>query len=198
MRAAGLAVIVALALTACGDMPLHLRGWHSARSERSHTPQVDDRVLETNVRTALARSPRLDGASITPYVYMGHVFLVGFVVAPDQHDTATDAAREVEGVRSVNGYLPIRSRSDGSLSLEASDQAIEGQVKAALALAGQAVTHVELDVLDGHVVLLGVVASQEVAAAATATAREVNGVKGVTNFLLLPEPGYEHLRPGIG
>ena len=51
---------------------------------------------------------------------------------------------------------------------------------------------------DGHVVLLGVVRSQEAVSAATQAARSVSGVTGVTSFLLLPEAGYESLRPGLG
>ena len=46
-----------------------------------------------------------------------------------------------------------------------------------------------MTVLDGHVVLLGVVASTESAAAVQQTAQGVPGVSGVTNFLLTPEAG---------
>jgi osmotically-inducible protein OsmY len=76
----------------------------------------------------------------------------------------------------------------------ASDAVIEAKVRAALELPYQPVTRIDLQVLDGHVVLMGVVKSQEAMSAATAAARSVSGVTGVTSFLLLPEPGYGMLR----
>ena len=68
---------------------------------------------------------------------------------------------------------------------------ITGEVKAALGLGGDRVTQIDLEVLAGHVVLLGVVADQAAIDTAVNAAQGVNGVTGVTNFLLLPEEGYE-------
>jgi osmotically-inducible protein OsmY len=59
------------------------------------------------------------------------------------------------------------------------------------------VTRVDLEVLAGHVVLLGVVDSQQAVDAAVADARRASGVTGVTSFLLLPEPEYERRRPSL-
>jgi len=59
------------------------------------------------------------------------------------------------------------------------------------------VTHVDIEVLAGHVVLLGVVGSEEARESAVTVATGVSGVKAVTNFLLLPEPGYESRRPHL-
>jgi hypothetical protein len=44
-------------------------------------------------------------------------------------------------------------------------------------------------------VLLGVVSSQDAVQSAGARARTVTGVKGVTNFLIVPEAEYESLAP---
>lgn len=199
MRCARVIAILGLvALAACGDVRPYRRMARAARSERSVFTQVDDRLLENNLRSALADTDELSGADITPHVYMGHVFLVGFVTHSDQQGEATRAVQDVEGVRSVGAYLPVRSGEAKGGSTVASDAVIEGKVKAALALAGQPVTRVDMQVLDGHVVLLGVVKSQEAVSAATSAARSVSGVTGVTSFLLLPEPGYETLRPDLG
>jgi hyperosmotically inducible periplasmic protein len=194
-RAIGILGLVALA--ACGGVLPYRRMARAARSERNLVAQVDDRLLTERVRSALADSV-LTGADVTPHVYMGHVFLVGFVDHSDQQGEATLAVQDVEGVRSVGAYLPVRKDDPKTVSNVASDAAIEGKVKAALALAGQPVTRIDMQVLNGHVVLLGVVRSQEAVSAATAAARGVGGVTGVTSFLLLPEPGYEKLRPDLG
>jgi len=194
-RAMGILGLVALA--ACGGVRPY--GWRErdARSERKPVAQVDDRQLTERVRSALADSD-LTGAEVTPHVYMGHVFLVGFVDHSDQQGEATRAVQDVEGVRSVGAYLPVRPNDPKTVSNVAGDAVIEGKVKAALLLAGRPVTRIDTQVLNGHVVLLGVVKSQEAVSAATAAARGVSGVTGVTSFLLLPEPGYETLRPDLG
>ncbi|HKA30610.1 MAG TPA: BON domain-containing protein [Candidatus Binatia bacterium] len=188
------AILGLVALAACSDVGPSRRMAHGARSERNPTTQVDDRHLANKLRSALADSDQLTDADITPHVYMGHVFLVGFVTHSDQQGEATKAVQDVDGVRSVGAYLPVRSRPAKSGSNVASDTAIEAKVRAALELVGQPVTRIDLQVLDGHVVLMGVVKSQEAVSAATAAARSVSGVTGVTSFLLLPEPGYGMLR----
>jgi hyperosmotically inducible periplasmic protein len=188
------AILGLVALAACSDVGPSRRMARGARNERSPTTQVDDRHLADKLRSALADSDQLNGADITPHVYMGHVFLVGFVTHSDQQGEATRAVQDVEGVRSVGAYLPVKSEPAKGGSNVASDAVIEAKVRAALELPYQPVTRIDLQVLDGHVVLMGVVKSQEAMSAATAAARSVSGVTGVTSFLLLPEPGYGMLR----
>ena len=197
-RARVVAILGLVLLAACSDVMPRRRMARGDRSERNEHIQVDDRLLTDKLKSALADTDQLAGVSITPHVYMGHVFLVGFVAHSDQQGEATRAVQDVDGVRSVGAYLPVRSESAKGASNVASDDVIAGKVRAALGLAGQPVTRVDMQVLDGHVVLLGVVRSQEAVSAATAAARSVSGVTGVTSFLLLPEPGYGTLRPDLG
>ena len=200
-RARVLAILGLVLLAACSDVPPSRRmgrGYRGEHGEHSERILVDDRTLTDKLRSALGDSDQLDGAKITPHVYMGHVFLVGFVIHSDQQGEATKAVQDVEGVRSVGAYLPVRSESAKGTSNVPSDTVLEEKVKAALVLSGQPVTRVDTQVLDGHVVLMGVVRSQEAVSAATAAARSVSGVTGVTSFLLLPEPGYGMLRPDLG
>jgi hyperosmotically inducible protein len=196
-RAGAIVVLGLVALAACSDVQPYRRGPRAARRERKPVTRVDDQLLVERVRSALGKSDQLAGADITPYVYMGHVFLVGPVAHSDQQDEATRAVQDLDGVRSVEAYLPVRSGDAKAVSGGAGDGAIQAKVKGALALAGQPVSRVDLQVLDGHVVLLGVVKSQEAVSTATTAARSVSGVTGVTTFLLLPEPGYETLRSEI-
>jgi hyperosmotically inducible protein len=192
------AILGLVALAACSDVRPSRWMARGAGSEGNPTGQVDDRFLADKLRSALADSDQLTGTNITPHVYMGHVFLVGFVTHSDQQGEATRAVQDVEGVRSVGAYLPVRSAPAKGGSNVESDAVIEAKVKAALVLAGQPVTRIDMQVLDGHVVLMGVVRSQEAVSAATAAARSVSGVTGVTSFLLLPEPGYGMLLPDVG
>src|SRR5262249_13803216 len=98
------------------------------------------------------------------------------------------------GVRSVDAYLPTRRPSRSA----AADLELKGKVKSGLALEpGEVVTRIEIEVLAGHVVLLGVVASPQAVASAGERVRQLSGATGVTNFLLVPEADYESLRPRV-
>ena len=185
--------VMAHAAAGCGGVRPYRAMAKAASSEESIGAQVDDHRLKTAVREALLASGL--GVSITPHVYMGHAYLVGFVDGEAQRQQAIEAARSVEGVRSLDTYLPEKPAS-GSPKID--DIALEANVKSALALdRDQPVTRIDLEVLAGHVVLLGVVSSPEAVQAVAADTARVSGVSGVTNFLLLPEAEYERRRPGL-
>lgn len=159
----------------------------AASSEENVHAQVDDDRLKASLRAALLTSDPGAAVHVTPSVYMGHAYLVGFVDSAAQRQTLMTAAQGVPGVRSLDMYLPDRPAE----SQTASDLAISAEVKGALALDRDRVTQIDVEVLAGQVVLLGVVSSQEAIDSAVAAGQGVNGVSGVTNFLLLPEPAYE-------
>ena len=163
----------------------------AATSEENVFAQVEDRELKMQIREALLADGL--GVGVTPYVYMGHAYLVGSVETAAQRERALADARGVEGVRSVDGYLPVAPRASAT-----KDVAAEAEVKAAIGLErDERMTRVEVKVVDGHAVLLGVVSSPDAIASVQQTAQQVSGVTGVTNFLLLPEPDYERFRPGL-
>jgi hyperosmotically inducible periplasmic protein len=169
----------------------------AATSEENVTSQVADKRLKAQIREALLSNDPTANVSITPYAYMGHAFLVGYVSGAEQRNAVTDLARGVDGVRTLDAYLPDKPSSSGTSS-KASDLEIKGKVKAAITADPSVVTtRVEIESLDGHVVLLGVLSSQDAIDTALASTRQVGGVTGVTNFLLLPESEYERRRPSL-
>ncbi len=171
----------------CGGARPYRAMAKAASSEESVPAQVADDRLKLSLREALLANGPAAEIHVTPYVYMGHAYLVGFVAGAAQRQQLTDAAQGVAGVRSVDTYLPDQPAD----SQTARDIEMEGKVKAALALNRERITQIDVDALAGHVVLLGVVANQSDIDAAVAAARGVDGVTGVTSFLLLPEKGYE-------
>ena len=172
--------------------PYRMMG-RAATSEENVFSQAEDKELKIQLREALlagGESP----LAITPYVFMRHGFVVGFVQGAEQRDEILRAAQGVQGLRSVQSYLPERPPASATVD----DAVTKVKIKEALALHPEVVvTRVDVEALDGHVVLLGVVASEEARESAVAAAAGVSGVTGVTNFLLLPEPGYESLRPHL-
>jgi len=174
-------------LTGCGGVRPYREMAKAASSEESAPAQADDLHLKVTLRETLLATDPDAAIHVTPYVYMGHAYLVGFVTGPAQAQALSAAVQNVAGVRSLDTYLPNRPPDSQTMS----DLSIKAAVKAVLAVGGDRVMQIDLDVLAGHVVLLGVVADQQAIDTAVAAAQGVNGVTGVTNFLLLPEPEYE-------
>ena len=188
-----LLAVLLIVTAGCGGARPYRAMARAATSEEDVFAQVQDKELKIQLREALAargESP----LAITPYVYMERGFVVGFVGDGAERDGVLSAAQGVPGLRSLQSYLPDRPATSSIVD----DVAAKANVKAALVPHPEiGVTHVDIEVLDGHVVLLGVVGSEEARESAVTAAAGVSGVKGVTNFLLLPEPDYESLRPHL-
>ncbi|MGH7382931.1 MAG: BON domain-containing protein [Candidatus Methylomirabilales bacterium] len=188
-----LLAVLLIVTVGCGGARPYRAMARAATSEENVFAQAQDKELKVQLREALlarGESP----LAITPYVYMGRGFVVGFVGDGAQRDGVLSAAQGVQGLRSLQSYLPDRPTTSST----ANDVATKANVKAALVPHPEiGVTHVDIEVLGGHVVLLGVVGSEEARESAVTAVAAVSGVKGVTNFLLLPEPGYESQRPHL-
>lgn len=181
------AAALLLAAAGCAGIRPYRAMAKAASSEESVHAQVGDDRLKMALREALLTSDAGAAVHVTPYVYMGHGYVVGFVDGATQRQKLTDAAQGVAGLRSLNTYLPDQPADSQTVS----DLGLEGEVKAALKLDRERVMQIDVNVLAGDVVLLGVVSDQTAIDSAVAAAQGVSGVTGVTNFLLLPEEGYE-------
>ena len=202
LRGYGLATLVtvglallSLATEGCSGAGMGYReAYKAARSELSPTTLARDQRLKLQLREAILLNETYDGFAISPYVYMERGFVVGLVKDQEEADRIMQAARTVDGLRSLYGHLPPEAK--GSVegdedSQTISDITILTDVKANLALVPDVlVSQMDIKVLSGEVVLLGVVASDKVRDAAEREARLVSGVTEVTNLLLLPESGY--------
>jgi osmotically-inducible protein OsmY len=194
-RALGAALLVLIATGCAGVRPYRAMA-RAASSEENLVAQADDRRLKLQLHEALIAAGFVTG--IKSFVCMGHAYLVGFVADEETRRRALGAAGQVAGIRSADGYLPVRTGASGGIERSADDLRLQGEVKAAVGIdRNERLTRVDIDVLGGHAVLLGVVSSQEAVTAVADTAGRVPGITGVTNFLLLPEAGYERLRPGL-
>lgn len=179
----------------CGGFRPYRRMAQAATSEESARSQAEDQRLRGALRQALIKVDPALVFHVTPYVYMGHAYLVGFVDTPAKKERTIAAAQAVPGVRSVDAYLPPPPAAGAPATADATEKTA---VKAALALSpDEVVTRIEVEVLAGQAVLLGVVDDEEAIDNAVSAARGVDGVTGVTNFLLLPESEYERRRPEL-
>jgi osmotically-inducible protein OsmY len=183
--AAGLALGGA-ALLACGRPRPDDAMTRAGRSQEHLAAKLEDRAMKAEIIANLMEDGALGGADVTPYVYLGHAFLVGSVRTSAQRDAAIADAWPVEGVRSVEAYLP-RMRGKRADARAASDAALKAKLEGKLSLDPALATRVDLKVIDGHAVLLGVVPSQAAVQSAGTIAQRTDGIAGVTNFLLVAE-----------
>jgi osmotically-inducible protein OsmY len=187
---------IMFALHGCGGARPYSAMHKAAESELSPPALAHDHRLKAELRTALVSEEGLAGLSLTPEVFMERGYVVGHVDTPAQADAVQRVARSVSGLRSVDVYLPVTQGQSTNESSIASDLALKAEIASALRLApGVVATRITTSVVDGHVVLLGVVSDEEERRRAASAVTAVNGVKGITNWLLLPESDYKTLRP---
>jgi hyperosmotically inducible protein len=193
-RALAFLLLVSLFATACGGARPYRAMARAAQSEESVFSQAEDHRLKMSMREAIVGDDPGAALAVTPYSYVGHAYLVGFVDSPDTAARLQERVRGLSGVRSVDAYLPTRPADRSKVD----DVEIEAKLKEAVVTdMGQVASRIEAKSLAGHVVLLGVVSSPETVADAGNRSRGVTGVTGVTNFLLVPEAEYESLRPHV-
>ncbi|BCA53098.1 transporter [Nitrospira sp. KM1] len=168
----------------------------AAQSELSPRTIAQDDLQKIHVHEALVAAHGISGLTLSVYVFMAKVFVVGHVDTHEQIESVLKTARQVAGVRSADGYLPLKDgqASDATVGGLTSDATMKAHIISALAVTpGVVNSRIHVEVLDGHVVLLGVVSGQEEQFKA-GRAAVVEGVKDVTNWLLLPESRYMSIR----
>ncbi|HEY3855426.1 MAG TPA: BON domain-containing protein [Verrucomicrobiae bacterium] len=85
-----------------------LVGCAGDRYHESTGEYVDDSALTGRVKSALGHSDyKFDGVKVTSF--KGEVQLSGFVNTSDQKSQAADIAKNVEGVRSVDNNISVKS-----------------------------------------------------------------------------------------
>lgn len=197
VQGAGMSIAL-IASSGCGGAKYKAMA-EAAQSELSPRTIAQDDRHKLHLHEALVVQQGFSGL-ISVYVFMERAYLVGHVDRREQAEALLRTARTVAGLRSVEGYLPVkRSSADGgSTNRTASDLTLKAEIASSLALApGVVKSRVHVEVLDGQVVLLGVVSGEDERVHAEAAAAGVNGVIGISNWLLLPEPQYMSLRRQI-
>lgn len=142
---------------------------------------AEDKSIAAGIKTDLLNHKFGDGWEIAVYCYYGHVFLVG-EVPPAVRNEAVVIARRDARVRSVRAHW-----FDPAVA-ETSNIVLAARLRTELiSTSNLSSTRIDTEVNSGRVVLLGVVASEQERALAVQTARRVNGVARVYNYLMLPE-----------
>ena len=163
-------------------------------SPLSAPAQAQDMRQKGELRAMLLENDSFASLRLTGDVFMDRAFIVGFVDTPEQAQEVIDAGKRVRGLRSLDSYLPVRPATDSASSDLELKTAIRAEIVAAPALVSERYTVVALD---GVVVLLGVVMSEEERSSVEQIARSASGVEDVKDFLLVVEQPYAALRPHL-
>jgi osmotically-inducible protein OsmY len=184
--------------TGCGGARPYARMYKSASIELSAPAQARDQRLKAHLRAALVGEEGLGGLTLSPDVIMEHGYVIGHVDTPEQAAAVLRIAGGVTGLRSVDTYLPLSQAQPAADSNTVSDMTIHTEIAAALRLAPAVVaSRITVSVVDRQAVLVGVVSGDEERRQVVDAISGVEGVKGVTDWLLLPEPGYMAVRPKL-
>src|SRR6187551_2312427 len=73
---------------------------------------ADDYRHQRQLQQVLLEDPAFVGLTLTAYVFMDHGYVVGHVRSAEQAEAVFQAARTVEGLRSLNAFLPIKRTAD--------------------------------------------------------------------------------------
>lgn len=160
---------------------------------------ADDYRHQRRIQEVLVAEPEFAGLVLTAYVFMDHGYVVGHVHSPEQAEAVYKTARKVEGLRSLNAFLPAKHPSTvDTVGKVSSDAALKAQVEAELARTpGVVDTRVHVEILDDRAILLGVVSGSEEKTRAEHAAVSTLGVKRIINWLLLPETEYLAIRSQV-
>ncbi|MGN0008747.1 MAG: BON domain-containing protein [Desulfovibrionaceae bacterium] len=140
-----------------------------------------DKAIATDVKTTLMGQDFSKGWDISVYCYYGKVYLVG-EVPQNMHDKAVSLARKCKGVRSVTPHWFAARTADSS------DLALATKLRSNLiSTKGLSSTRIDTQVNANRVVLLGVVNDSREKDLAVKIAKQTEGVREVTSYLMLPQ-----------
>jgi osmotically-inducible protein OsmY len=172
---------------------------NAAESGLGSLTMAEDYRHQRRLQEALLAEPRFTGLVLTSYVFMDHGYVVGHVQSPEQADAVYQAASQVEGLRSLNAFLPVKRPSTSDMvGTVTDDETLKKHVEAVLAQTpGLVDSRVHVEVLDNRAILLGVVSGNEEKTRAELAAASTLGVKRIINWLLLPETDYLAIRSQV-
>lgn len=142
---------------------------------------IDDTVVTTRVKSALAGNPQVNSFDFKVGTHKGEVMLSGFVDNQEQLDLAISTTRAVEGVKSIQNNVALKGAA-ATVGNAVDDGIITGKIRAAL-LADPEIQSRDIAVVTriDAVQLSGFVGSQQQMEKAVGIASAVQGVRSVAN-----------------
>lgn len=171
-------LLISLALTSVAWTPWGAI-YESARDERSVGDQATDKKISLTIKGDLADRDAKKALSVHVYCFLRHVYLIGAINDRQFRDFAIKTARKTDDVKKVTPYF-VKETDTTADDLETATR-----VRAALIADGDlSSTQVETEVMNGEVVLVGMVRNKADARLAVKIAKGTKGVRTVKSFLI--------------
>ena len=139
----------------------------------------DDKMLASNIKSALLKNNFSGGMAISVYCYYRHVFLVGEI--PTSLQNKAQQIAESKNPQSVTTHWFTKAKSGDS------DFMLATRIRTALiGTKGLSSTRVDTEVNAGRVVLLGIIENETERKLAIHATKKVDGVVNVTSYLMQP------------
>ncbi len=179
MRYRLVACLMVLGVTDAGCFTIARSGYEAATEERSMATQKSDTKIALAIKKNLLESSVKGTGGLDVFCRNGVVVIAGVVESGSQADSESVAiARRVDGVKRVETYFLPGQPS------KVSDFTIRQKINAKLIADGDLKAgQVDMAVIAGHVVLVGVVNRQEKVDKIIAHARSTDGVVMVKSFI---------------
>ena len=123
-------IILLIFLVSCSSVGQFGAGVDITFDPRTIGMQIDDTIMQKNLKARLALSDKKYFLSIQSEVLDGRIFLSGKVDEPEEKIKITKMAWETKGVRSVKNAITIKGQS--SFKSTAKDILITSQLRSAL------------------------------------------------------------------
>jgi hyperosmotically inducible protein len=162
--------------------------YETAVDERDSRQQMLDAIMAGHAQAELLRHKDIKADQITAHCYFGKLYLVGEYDSQAQLETIHQCMAKVEGKRAVVTRLYLREDTNGKAGQSGSDMWNDASISASIRtqlLADFEVTSspVAVEVVQGDIILLGVISCEEERARIMAHALNVDGVNRVVSYL---------------
>ena len=184
-----LLLLIFLIITGCvgtASTGLFGTGVSIAIDPRSIGTQIDDSVMQKNLKARIFLKDKSYLLTINSKVLDGRIFLTGKVVNPEEKLQLTKLAWETKGVRSVKNDTKIKEEFNFKQS--AKDLLITSQLRAAIIFNKNVkATDYQIDTYKKKIFIYGIALTAEERAVVINEAKEILDVKDVIASIVLVE-----------
>jgi hyperosmotically inducible protein len=156
--------------------------YETAMDERTTEQQMLDAIVAGHAQAELYKNKDIRADQITTYCYFGKLYLVGEYDSQEQLRTIYECVDKVEGKRQVISRLYLRDENGENNFF--SDQATYADLRAQLMADFEVTsTPVEVQIVQGDIILLGVIHDKAERDRIVAHAMSMEGVNRVVSYL---------------
>jgi len=156
--------------------------YETAVDERTTEQQMLDAIVAGHAQAELYKNKDIRADQITTYCYFGKLYLVGEYDSQEQLRTVYECMDKVEGKREVISRLYLRETDEENSFF--SDQSQYAELQAQLMADFEVTsTPIEVRIVQGDIILLGVIHDKEERDRIVAHAMSMDGINRVVSYL---------------